>query len=370
MFVVSLLSSISRFVRSLLISRMISSVIVCCLILCLFAVGSSTRAIDLVDKTVFKIDLQLYEIQTWASQPGQTASVWSQVEEMGGVAGINASYFCPNEPSYAWCGSTNMTDADRVVAWIPNSLHTETGIRWMFGFDQYGQFLFSQKRTVTDTDRRNTGNGYRKNSNRDRLGDVYYGISNFPILIDGWEIVVNQYDPELFREHLVTPWRKGFICIDAEERFVYMWFIEWVTVETLAQTIKARYDCAYAINLDAWGSTALYTHGWYLLWPWRQVPDGFVVVPKFPDLYGRKTFDGEIVGGNSEQILWYRMTPADRRIAFSLILSLREKMSKMNEQTQAKIIRQLFHVTQDESLSDNPRIIKILQTVVRALVNS
>lgn len=340
------------------------------LLLCVVLLVWDSFALDLVDRTVLKIDLNLYDIQTWAAEPWSTKSVWSQVEEAWWVAGINATYFCPAEASYARCGSTGMTDADRVVAWVTNSLHPETGIRWMFGFDQYGQFIFSQKRFTKDTDRRNTGQWYRANTNWDKLESVYHGISNFPILIDSWEIVTDKYDENLFWEYLVTPWRKGFICIDSTERYVYMWFVNNVTVHTLAAHIKKKYDCAYAINLDAWASTALYIEWRYLLWPWRKVPDGFIVVPKYPELFWWKDTDGDVVWWNSAELLWYQMTSEDNRLAFIIISKLKEKLSSMDSITQEKLIRQIFSVTQKEQILKNPRLKKVLQTVIRALVNS
>ncbi|MDR0369450.1 MAG: hypothetical protein LBH96_02730 [Candidatus Peribacteria bacterium] len=59
----------------------------------------------------------------------------------------------------------------------------DTSIRGIFGFERDGRPLFVQNKvSIHDV-------GLMSNINKDRIGDLYFGISNFPVLlIEGTDV--------------------------------------------------------------------------------------------------------------------------------------------------------------------------------------
>ncbi|MBP7062466.1 hypothetical protein KA037_02825 [Patescibacteria group bacterium] len=59
------------------------------------------------------------------------------------------------------------------------------------------------------------------NSNSGRIDDIYYGISNFPILLDKG-IDRTEESPNLISKQMNTASRKAFICTNETGDTIYM----------------------------------------------------------------------------------------------------------------------------------------------------
>ncbi|MBP7841590.1 hypothetical protein KA037_02830 [Patescibacteria group bacterium] len=82
-------------------------------LLCIILSGTA-QAFTVHDNTVIEISLNEYELQTWIGKP--VDNVIDQTRKMGASVGMNASFFCPAESAYRYCGADGSTTSDRVVA--------------------------------------------------------------------------------------------------------------------------------------------------------------------------------------------------------------------------------------------------------------
>ncbi|MBP7062467.1 hypothetical protein KBA84_06835 [Patescibacteria group bacterium] len=81
--------------------------------MCIILSGTA-QAFTVHDNTVIEISLNEYELQTWIGKP--VDNVIDQTRKMGASVGMNASFFCPAESAYRYCGADGSTTSDRVVA--------------------------------------------------------------------------------------------------------------------------------------------------------------------------------------------------------------------------------------------------------------
>ena len=332
---------------------------ICLWVVWLFS-ATMTYAVQRIDWSVLSIPLEQYEIQTRVGNP--TSSVGEQVLKIWWVAGMNGSYFCPAETAYERCGADNDTDAERIVAGKEHSIHPyETDGRGIFGFDRHGQFLLVQQNR--------SQHGYAWNKNAFDRDDVYYGIGNFPmLLVDGKE-VVSQYQSWDFWTGLVTFGTKWFICITQDEQTVFMWFVPLQTVYTLPWYLQSRYGCHNAINLDAGQSTALYVDDQYILWPGREVVDGYVVVPKQSQFVGRKSRDDNsvVIAREEEWLPQYHLSQSDFQLVYTLQRRIETIRSDLSKQEQNTLLYKVNKYLQ--SLEDNKRLQWIILTAFEKAIN-
>ncbi len=237
-------------------------------IICLLLYGTAS-AFTIHDKTVVEIPLKDYELQTWVGKP--VSSVLDQTRKMWASVGVNGSFFCPAESAYRYCGADGSTTSDRIVAGeVYSKYRDDTGERGILGVDKDNKALFVQN---------NKWQGYMANSNSDKIDDIYYGISNFPILLDKW-IDITEESPNLISKQMNNASKKAFICTNEAGDTIYMWFVTIWSIYEMPEYIREKYGCYYAINLDAGASSALVVNDKHRVWPGRKVADGFVAVPK------------------------------------------------------------------------------------------
>ncbi len=231
-----------------------------------------TQWLELVDGTVFKVPLDKYDIKTFVWNPVTTTQQW--VRNLWWEWGINWSFFCPAEKSYAWCGGDNSTVSERFIDWKDLSRYDQdTGVRWVFWFDKEGIPLFVQKN-------RWYVEWYARNTNEDKIWEIYEWIWNRPILLDEWYDPLMFYGDQIKYAKNLKKMSRNFICSTKDWNTIYMWFVRDKTIFEMPNYLEAQYWCFFALNLDAWYSSAMVYHDQHLVWPGRDVVDGFVAVPK------------------------------------------------------------------------------------------
>lgn len=221
------------------------------------------------NNTVAEIPLEDYYFQTRIGNP--LATVKEKTRALWASIGINASFFCPAERAYNYCGANNGTSSDRIVAGTIHSKYPEdTWERAIIGVTQNNEPLFVQN---------NNRQGYMANTNQDRIGEVYYGIGNFPILIDnGVDVTIEM--GLLIDDKMLGKWTRSFICIPEAHDRIFMGFVPNKSMYEMGKYLKETYGCHFAINLDAGASSAMVVDDRHIVWPGRKVVDGFVAIPK------------------------------------------------------------------------------------------
>jgi len=94
------------------------------------------------------------------------------------MSSINGAFFCPKD--YSDCGGKTFSYYERVFMGDGAShsmFWPDTSIRGIFGFEKDGTPLFVQNKISTHDV------GLLSNINQDRMEDLYFGISNFPVLL-------------------------------------------------------------------------------------------------------------------------------------------------------------------------------------------
>lgn len=185
------------------------------------------------------------------------------------ISGINWAYFCPTD--YSQCWWYNHTDSDRVYKWeIHSKYWSDLWARWMFWFNQSWEVLFILNNLWYVS-------GINKKLNEDKLWELYYWISNFPVLLVNWENVINE-SMNLVETKMSTKWPKSFICSKQDWKTIVMWSVSDMTVPLMPDYIKKNFDCYNAINLDNWWSLGMIYNNKIIKKPWRKIMDAFVIV--------------------------------------------------------------------------------------------
>jgi len=221
------------------------------------------------NKTVAEISLENYYLKVRIGNP--TATVRQKNRELWASIGINGSFFCPAERAYNYCGANNSTSSDRIVAWVVHSKYpNDTGERWIVGVTKDNQAIFVQN---------NNRQWYMKNTNQERKQDIQYGLGNFPILVDnGIDVTIEM--THLIDNKMFQKWTRSFICIPESNDKVFMGFVPNKSMFEMGRYLIDTYNCHFAINLDAWWSSAMVVDDKHIIGPWRRVVDGFVAVAK------------------------------------------------------------------------------------------
>src|SRR3989344_5646666 len=213
---------------------------------------------------VYLIKMPLSEVRvvTAAASDGDcsdgcaTKSLAQHVSDNGGFAGMNGSYFCP--PDYESCnGKTNSSD-------------------YAFYKSSAGKWLNKDALSWSDTGLA-TFNGssarFYKRSSDYGSGGVTAGISNYPTLLEGGNVVVNEDKLTSFQTAVKGP--RGVIGVG--ESNVYLAIVTVATVTDAAYVSQAL-GMQNALNLDGGGSSAMYINGGYAVGPGRSLPNAVVLV--------------------------------------------------------------------------------------------
>ena len=203
----------------------------------------------------------------WETIQSLTKKVWW-------TSSINWAFFCPKD--YSSCDTT-FSYYERVFKWDGASYSQfwpDTSIRWIFGFTQDGNPLFVQNK-ISDGDV-----GLVSNINSDRISDLYFWISNFPVLLINWEDVT-VWASEYIDSKMTWRWNRNFICSTEDWKTIYMWYVWTMSVRNMASYLKENFGCYNALFLDAGASSAM-VYSWNVLSQWSRtlITDAFVVVDR------------------------------------------------------------------------------------------
>jgi hypothetical protein len=222
--------------------------------------------------TIIKVILDgEHEIVTAVNANGKATSLNELMEREWGISAVNGAYFCPSESTYDRCGAWDTTTADRYYQGnIYSKYHPDTGWRWIFWFTKTGAFLFVQNNL-----------GYvpwpMNNTNSSRLQDIYYWISNFPILIDKGKIInLDVYKTDIDAKMKATG-SKTFICANQDGTHISLWSVENITMYEMWPFLSKNFWCRYAINRDSWTSKGMIFNKEYIGEAGRDIMDAFII---------------------------------------------------------------------------------------------
>jgi len=222
--------------------------------------------------TIYKVVLDWEDfVVSSVSLSGNTLEELTR--KVGGETSVNWVFFCPSD--YSWCNNQNSTVFERIYLWDPKTYSTfwpDTGVRWIFGFDRFWNPLFVNNNL--------TMNWLGYNTNNDKMDQLFFWLSNFPVLLINWEDVISRSE-EFMDRKMRTRWTKTFICSNENKNTVYMWSVWSVNLYELGPFVKKAFGCSNAINLDAWNSLAMVYDGRVIARsPRRQIMDAFVVLTR------------------------------------------------------------------------------------------
>ena len=238
----------------------------------------------------------------WETIQSLTKKVWW-------ISSINWAFFCPKD--YSNCPNT-VSYYERIFKWDGASYSQfwpDTSIRWIFWFTRDWNPLFVQNK-ISDWDV-----WLISNINSDRIRDLYFWISNFPVLLIDWDDVT-AWASEYIDNKMTWKWNRNFICSTQDWKTIYMWIIWTIGVRDMASYLKQQFWCYNALFLDAWASSAM-IYSWKVLSQWsrKMITDAFVVVDRDTFISLWWTPSENYTPYNS----YYKMTARDEKLANNLI---------------------------------------------------
>ena len=277
----------------------------------------------------------------WETIQSLTKKVWW-------ISSINWAFFCPKD--YSNCDTT-FSYYERIFKWdwaSYSQFWPDTSIRWIFWFTRDGSPLFVQNK-ISDWDV-----WLVSNINSERIWDLYFWISNFPVLLIEWDDVTagstNYIDSKL-----TWKWNRNFICSTKDWKTIYMWYIWTIGVWDMASYLKENFGCYNALFLDAGASSAMVYSGKVLSqWSRKLITDAFVVVDR--DAYLQLEWTPSEVYSAYEPD--YEMTDSDRKQVqkFNKIIdAIYTKYGKSNYQT--KLISLFRGMASKDTVSDSKKAI-------------
>lgn len=212
----------------------------------------------------YDIKSEIYDIQVLKTSTGEELSLMEILDRNNAISWVNWVFFCPSDYSYCkWKEGT--TNNERYVKWEKFSFWPTTDKRAVFAWDQNKSPFIYQDFLI----------------NPEKEKDIYYWLSNRPLLLLNWEQQTEFYwEYGLIDNKMKASWTRNFICSNQEWTKITFWMVFWVNIDQLAIILK-NYWCYNAINLDAWLSTAMVYNWRYLMWPQRDIIDAVGIVPKF-----------------------------------------------------------------------------------------
>ena len=203
---------------------------------------------------------------------------WETIQDLtkkvGWISSVNWAFFCPKD--YSNCDTT-FSYYERVFQWDGASYSQfwpDTSVRWIFGFTRDGNPLFVQNK-ISENDV-----GLDSNINSERIWDLYFWISNFPVLLIEWDDVT-AWASQYIDSKLTWKGNRNFICSTEDWKTIYMWYIWTIWVWDMASYLKENFGCYNALFLDAGASSAM-VYSWKVLSQWSRklITDAFVVVDR------------------------------------------------------------------------------------------
>ena len=276
----------------------------------------------------------------WETIQSLTNKVWW-------TSSINWAFFCPKD--YSSCDTT-FSYYERVFKWDGASYSQfwpDTSIRWIFWFTQDGNPLFVQNKIS------NTDAWLISNINSERIWDLYFWISNFPVLLINWDDVT-AWAAEYIDSKMTWRWNRNFICSTEDWKTIYMWVVWTMSVWNMASYLKENFGCYNALFLDAWASSAM-VYSWKVLAQGNRdiITDAFVVVDReaFLELWWRPSRNYH------PYIPEYEMTKDDEKVANKLKKAIDGVYAKYGKSKYKTELISLFRGLIDDSLSDSKRAI-------------
>lgn len=189
------------------------------------------------------------------------SSLESLMLKFNWISAVNWVFLCPAD--YPECWGENFTKNERYYKWYKIWSEESTWERVVFALNQENQpFLFQ-------TDKINIR---FENS-------IYYGFSNFPLLLKSGESKVWDYDLDY---KMKSKGKRNFICSDKGGDYIYSGYIYDISLEDLPEVLK-KLGCYDALNLDAWATSSMIYNGRQIIGPWRDLLDGIVIERKWLD---------------------------------------------------------------------------------------
>lgn len=228
--------------------------------------GHAIRVIKII------LDGEHFVVSAVAGEWGET--IQSLTKKVGWISSINWAFFCPKD--YSSCPTT-VSYYERIFKWdwaSYSQFWPDTSIRWIFGFTRDGNPLFVQNK-ISDWDV-----WLISNINAERIDDLYFWISNFPVLLINWDDVT-AWASEYIDSKMTWRWNRNFVCSTEDWRTIYMWVVWTMSVWNMASYLKEQFWCYNALFLDAWASSAMVYSGKVLSqWSRKLITDAFVVVDR------------------------------------------------------------------------------------------
>ena len=203
---------------------------------------------------------------------------WDNIENLAKKVwwdtAINGTFFCPAD--YSSCGWITHSNFERVYLWNwkdYSKTWPNTDVRMIFGFDINWEPMMVQN-NLTEMP------WLRSDMNKDKINDLYFGMSNFTVLLIDWNNLVHA-NQNYFDGKMYSRINRNFICYTKDKSTVYMWVVGWVNLFELADYISENFQCHDALALDAGYSEAM-VYDWNVLArsPRREIMDAFVVLDR------------------------------------------------------------------------------------------
>jgi exopolysaccharide biosynthesis protein len=258
--------------------------------------GKAIRVIKVV------LDGEHFVVASPAKQGGETLE--QLTKNVGGISAINGAFFCPKD--YSNCNKQTFSYYERVFKGDGETFsmyRPDTSIRGIFGFQKDGTPLFVQNKiSLADV-------GLISNINADKINDLYFGISNFPVLlINGEDVTAGA--SEYIDSKLTGKGNRNFICSTEDGKTVYLGVVGASSVRDMAPYLKKNFGCYNALFLDAGASLSMVYSGNVLDRGERTlITDAFVVVDK--DTY--LSLGGEVPSEITPYVPDYQLTPTDEK---------------------------------------------------------
>lgn len=276
----------------------------------------------------------------WETIQSLTKKVWW-------ISSINWAFFCPKD--YSSCDTT-FSYYERVFKWDGASYSQfwpDTSIRWIFWFTQDGNPLFVQNK-ISDADA-----GLISNINSERIWDLYFWISNFPVLLIDWDDVT-AWASEYIDSKMTWRWNRNFICSTQDWKTIYMWVVGTMSVWSMASYLKENFGCYNALFLDAWASSAM-VYSWKVLAQGNRdiITDAFVVVDRdtFLELWWNPSSDYH------PYVPEYKMTQEDEKVVNKLKKAIDAVYAKYGKSRYKTELISLFRWLIKDTLPDSKKAI-------------
>jgi len=145
---------------------------------------------------------------------------WDNIENLAKKVwwdtAINGTFFCPAD--YSSCGWITHSNFERVYLWNwkdYSKTWPNTDVRMIFGFDINWEPMMVQN-NLTEMP------WLRSDMNKDKINDLYFGMSNFTVLLIDWNNLVHA-NQNYFDGKMYSRINRNFICYTKDKSTVYMW---------------------------------------------------------------------------------------------------------------------------------------------------